>query len=83
MVTTRMRWPADTPRDVMTLIEKLMRVLEGERGDTIGPALCLVCAFELCRMGGHGDDSIMIEQLVNDLSKLAVRYDAAVKRAAH
>jgi hypothetical protein len=64
----------------MALVDKLMRVLEGERGDVIGPALCLTCAFEMCRMGGHGNDSVMIEQLVNELGKLAIKYDAALRR---
>jgi hypothetical protein len=64
----------------MALVDKLMHVLEGERGDVIGPALLLTCGFELCRMGGHGDDSVMIEQLVNELSKLAIKYDAALRR---
>jgi hypothetical protein len=75
-----MRWPPDTPSNVLALVERLMAVLEGERGDVIGPALCLVCGFEFCRMGRHGDDSVMIEQLVNELGKLAIKYDAALRR---
>jgi len=64
----------------MALIERLMAVLEGERGDVIGPALCLTCAFEMCRMAGRGDDAVAIEALVNDLGQLALNYHAAIRR---
>src|SRR6516162_4426077 len=81
MVNAPMRWPEAMPDDVKVLIEKLMGVLKDHRGETIGPALSLVYAFTSCQLGGHGNDTAAIEQMVDDLATLIVRYDAAIERA--
>jgi hypothetical protein len=78
-----MDWPKDASDDVKALANQLIEILNQHDASVAGPAVGIAFGFTICELGGCADDVRAVDQMMQDVRALVIKYGAALVQSTH